>query len=154
MYSEEVDKLVDEWSLHQIDLGNTDPRFLNANRAQRKEMMSNGMFDETDDERIVRHPSEEFEIYIIESGDENSPWVPLLRVQGGADDEGSSSSSAASAARARAPVSNWVSNWVHTVHTVPNVTGRSKRARARAKAKAKARRKNVSVTCGDLSACH
>ena len=75
----------------------------------------------------------------------------MWRAQGGADDEGSTSSSAASAASARAPVSNWVSNWVHTDHTVPNVTGRSKRARARAKGKAKARRKNVSVTCAEIA---
>jgi hypothetical protein len=109
-------------------------------------MMSNGMFDETDDERLIRHPSEELVIYIVENDDETSTWTPLIGAWADANGEESSSSSAASAPRARLPFSNWVSRWVHTDHTAPNVTGRSKRARARAKAKAKAKagRKNAS----------
>ena len=115
--SEEVDKLVDEWSLRQIAQGNTDTRFLNANRDQRIEMMSNGMFEETDDEKLVRHPSEELEIYIVENGDETSTWTPLIGAQADANDEESSSFSTASAPHARPPVSNWVLKWVHTDHT-------------------------------------
>ena len=118
-------------------------------------MMSNGMFEETDDEKLVRHPSEELDIYIVENGDETSTWTPLIGAQAIANNEESSSSSAASAPRARPPFYNWVAKWVHTDHTAPNVTGRSKRARARAKAKAKAKakaeRKNASSTCAEVA---
>ena len=79
--SDEIDKLVDEWSLRQIAQGNTDTRFLNANREQRIEMMSNGLFEESDDERLVQHQSEELDIYIVENDDETSTWTPL-RSQG------------------------------------------------------------------------
>ena len=46
-------------------------------------MMSNGMFEETDDEKLVRHPSEELDvdIYIVENGDKSSTWTPLIGAQ-------------------------------------------------------------------------
>ena len=137
IFSEEVDKLADEWSLRQIAQGNTDTRFLNADREQRIEMMSNGIFDKTDDEILKRHPSEEFVIYIAENDDDTSTWTPLIGARDNTNSEESSSSSAASNPRTRR-FYNWVSKWVHTDHNAPNVTGRSKRARTRAKAKNKA----------------
>ena len=145
---DEINKLVDEWSLRQIAQGNKDTRFLNANRDQRIEMMSNGLFGESEDEKLARHQSEELDIYIVENYDETSTWTPLTGARTGSkansnsnDKESptSSMSSAASAARARPRASNWVSRWVYTDHSAPNVTGRSKRARTRAKAKAKTR---------------
>ena len=149
-----MDRLVDEWSLRQIAQGNTDTRFLNADRDQRIEMMSNGMFDETDDERLIRHPSEELVIYIAENDDDTSTWTPLIGARANTNGEESSSSSAASAPRARLPLSNWVSKWVHTDHNAPNVTGRLKRARARAKAKTKAKTggRNASSTSAEVAA--
>ena len=83
MSPEEIDRLVDEWSLRQIERGNTDEEFLNADRNKCKEMMSMGKYESDEDPaelRRHRHPSEEdIEIYIYSSGDENGPWVPMPR---------------------------------------------------------------------------
>ena len=83
MFPEEVDRLVDKWSLRQIGRGNTDEEFLNADRNKRIEMMSMGRYESDEDPeelRRHRHPSEEdIEIYIYSSGDENGPWVPMPR---------------------------------------------------------------------------
>ena len=83
IFPEEVDRLVDEWSLRQIGRGNTDEEFLNADRNKRIEMMSMGRYESDEDPeelRRHRHPSEEdIEIYIYSSGDENGPWVPMPR---------------------------------------------------------------------------
>ena len=109
-------------------------------------MMSNGLFDESEDEKLVRHQSEELDIYIVENDDETSTWTPLIGAKANSnykESSTSSMSSAASAARARPQASNRVSRWVYTDHSAPNVTGRSKRARTRAKAKAKTRRHKV-----------
>ena len=86
MFQDEVDILVDNWSLEQIRRGNTDEEFLNADRNKRKEMMSMGKYDPDEDPeeiRRLRHPSEadsDIEvIFIYSSCDENGPWVPMPR---------------------------------------------------------------------------
>ena len=61
MFQEEIDILVDNWSLEQIQKGNMDDEFLNADRNRRKEMMEMGKYDpseDTDELRRLRHPSE------------------------------------------------------------------------------------------------
>ena len=85
VFQDEIDILVDNWSLEQIRRGNTDEEFLNADRNKRKEMMSMGKYDPGEDPeelRRLRHPSEadsDIEIYFYSSGNENGPWVPMPR---------------------------------------------------------------------------
>ena len=85
MFQEDIDNLVDNWSLEQIRKGNVDEEFLNADRNKRKELMSMGKYDtgnDTDEMRRLRHVSEadsDIEICFISNGNVTGPWVPMPR---------------------------------------------------------------------------